>query len=90
MIMAYFAYVIDGIVQRVEPISNEIITTDKGNESEIRGKRFMVSLYPGTNEADWIQCSYNGKIRGCYPGRGYAWDGTNFISPDLGEISGTE
>ena len=22
----------------------------------------------------WIQCSYNGRIRGCYPGVGYTYD----------------
>lgn len=79
--MAHFAYVVDGIVQRVEPVVNEVITTDKGNESELRGKRFMVSLYPDTLEDNWIQCSYSASIRGCYPGMGYSWDGTNFVPP---------
>ena len=79
--MAHFAYVIDGKVERVESLANEVITTDKGNESELRGKRFMVSLYPETLEENWIQCSYSASIRGCYPGYGYAWDGMNFIAP---------
>jgi len=79
--MAHFAYVVDGIVQRVEPVVNEVITTDKGNESELRGKRFMVSLYPETTEDNWVQCSYSASIRGCYPGMGYSWDGTNFVPP---------
>ena len=79
--MAHFAYVVDGMVQRVEPVVNEVITTEKGNESELRGKRFMVALYPETTEDNWIQCSYSGSIRGCYPGMGYAWDGTNFFAP---------
>ena len=79
--MAHFAYVINGIVQRVEPVVNEVITTDKGNESELRGKRFMVSLYPETVEDNWVQCSYSASMRGCYPGIGFLWDGTNFIAP---------
>jgi len=79
--MAHFAYVKDGIVQRVEPIVNEVIATDKGNDSELKGKRFMVSLYPDTLETEWVQCSYNASMRGVYPGIGYTWDGTNFAAP---------
>lgn len=79
--MAHFAYVVDGIVQRVEPIDNSILLTDKGNESELRGKRFLVSLYPDTTEDNFVQCSYSGSLRGCYPGQGFTWDGTNFIPP---------
>jgi len=79
--MAHFAYVIDGIVQRVEPVVNEVIATDKGNDSELKGKRFMVSLYPETTEAQWVQCSYSGSMRGVYPGIGYLWDGVIFIAP---------
>ena len=87
--MAHFAYVIDGIVQRVEPIVNDVITTEKGNESELRGKRFMVSLYPETTEDNWVQCSYNASMRGCYPGIGYLWDGTNFTPPVSEPINAT-
>ena len=81
MIMAHFAHVIDGIVERVEPVVNEVIATPAGNDSELKGKRFMVSLYPDTQESEWVQCSYNATIRGVYPGIGYTWDGTNFIAP---------
>ncbi|CAB4191043.1 hypothetical protein UFOVP1213_4 [uncultured Caudovirales phage] len=79
--MAHFAYVKDGIVQRVEPVVNEVIATDKGNDSELKGKRFMVSLYPDTLESEWIQCSYNANMRGIYPSHGSIWDGTNFSEP---------
>jgi hypothetical protein len=79
--MAHFAYVIDGIVNHVEVVVNEIITTDKGNESELRGKRFLVSVYPETPEDNWIQCSYSGSMRGCFPSKGYTWDGSNFSPP---------
>ena len=79
--MAHFAYVTDGIVQRVEVLANEVIATPAGNDSELKGKRFMVSLYPDTEEAEWVQCSYSGSMRGVYPGIGYTWDGTNFIAP---------
>ena len=81
--MAHFAYVIDGIVQRVEPVVNEVIATAAGNDSELKGKRFMVSLYPETNETDWVQCSYNATMRGVYPGYGYLWDGINFSEPAI-------
>lgn len=79
--MAHFAYVIDGMVQRVEAVVNEVIATPAGNDSELKGKRFMVSLYPDTQEAEWVQCSYSGSMRGVYPGIGYSWDGTNFAAP---------
>lgn len=79
--MAHFAYVIDGVVQRVEPLMNDVIATQAGNDSELKGKRFLVSLYPDTTENEWVQCSYNGNMRGVYPGPGYTWDGTNFVAP---------
>jgi len=80
--MAHFALVIEGIVQRVEPVNNEVIATDKGNDSESKGKKFMVSLYPDTTEEQWVQCSYNGSMRGTYPGPSYRWDGKVFTQPE--------
>tara|TARA_R110000868_G_scaffold48456_2_gene157344 strand:- start:2646 stop:2942 length:297 start_codon:yes stop_codon:yes gene_type:complete len=79
--MAHFAYIQDGTVQRVEPIVNEVIATTAGNDSELKGKRFMVSLYPETIEDDWVQTSYSGSMRGKYAGIGDLWDGTNFTQP---------
>ena len=79
--MAHFALIQDGIVQRVEVVNNDVIATPAGNDSELKGKRFMVSVYPDTQEADWVQCSYSGSMRGVYPGIGYLWDGTKFITP---------
>jgi hypothetical protein len=79
--MAHFALIENEIVTRVEVINNEVIATDKGNDSELKGKRFLVSLYPETTEAQWVQTSYSGAFRGAYAGQGYAWDGTNFTAP---------
>ena len=42
-----------------------------GNESEVVGIKFLERL---TGHPDWIQCSYNSKIRGRYPGPGYTYD----------------
>jgi len=79
--MAHFAYVVNGIVQRVEPVVNEVIATTAGDNSELKGKRFMVSLYPDTLETEWVQTSYSGSMRGKYAGQGDSWDGVEFASP---------
>lgn len=79
--MAHFALVQDGVVQRVEVLVNEVIATPSGKDSELKGKRFMVSLYPETTEDQWVQCSYNANMRGVYPGYSYTWDGSNFAPP---------
>jgi len=71
--MAHFAEVDgDGYVVRVIVIDNSELIDADGNESEARGKAFCRSLLGGAGR--WIQCSYNGRIRGIYPGPGYRYD----------------
>jgi hypothetical protein len=81
--MAHFAYVIDGVVQSVEVVANAVITNDEGVEVEALGQQFLGSLYglPGEN---FIQCSYNGSMRGVYPGVGFAYDSVAdvFVAPE--------
>jgi hypothetical protein len=78
--MAHFAYVQDGIVVRVHVLANAVITDGHGDEVEGLGQVFLADLHGG-DPADYIQCSYNGTMRGIYPGPGYSWDGTVFAPP---------
>ena len=79
--MAHFAKIEDGIVRQVVVINNEVITDEKGKEQESLGAEFCAELFGGT----WIQTSYNANFRGKYAGVGDTWDGTNFVSPTIGE-----
>jgi hypothetical protein len=65
--MAHFAEIdANNQVLRVVVIANADICDDNGSESEALGKAFCHALYDG----EWIQTSYNGKIRGKYAGIG--------------------
>lgn len=77
--MAHFAYVQDGIVQRVEVVSNDALDP---NDEEVSGQAFLASLYPGTSPTDFVQTSYNATMRGKYAGIGDLWDGTQFTAVD--------
>jgi len=79
--MAHFCKIEDGIVRQVVVINNEVITDEKGKEQESLGAKFCAELFGGT----WIQTSYNSNFRGKYAGVGDTWDGTNFVSPTIGE-----
>ena len=79
--MAHFCKIEDGIVRQVVVINNEVITDEKGKEQESLGAEFCAELFGGT----WIQTSYNANFRGKYAGVGDTWDGTNFVSPTIGE-----
>ena len=79
--MAHFCKIEDGIVRQVVVINNEVITDEKGKEQESLGAEFCAELFGGT----WVQTSYNAKFRGKYAGVGDKWDGTNFVSPTIGE-----
>ena len=71
--MAHFAEIKDNIVQRV------LVVNDN---DEHRGQEFLAEdLGLG---GTWIQCSYNGRIRGCYPGIGFIYDPVAdvFVSPN--------
>jgi hypothetical protein len=78
--MAHFAYVQDGIVQRVEVVSNDALDP---LDEEASGQQFLASLYPGTSPADFVQTSYSASIRGKYAGIGDKYDPllNEFVSP---------
>jgi hypothetical protein len=84
--MAHFARVIDGTVVDVHVVSNEVITDDKGVEQEKLGQDFLAKLH-GYSPSELVQCSYNGRFRGVYPGIGYTYDEANdvFVAPVIEE-----
>lgn len=70
--MAHFAEIQNDIVVRVLVVSDD---------EDHRGPSFLADdLGLG---GEWIQCSYNGKIRKQYPGTGYRYDriADVFIAP---------
>lgn len=78
--MAHFAELDDAnMVLRVTVVNNADMLDEHGNESEAIGVQLCSSLLGGR----WIQCSYNGNMRGCYPGPGYTYDPATdmFIAP---------
>jgi hypothetical protein len=65
--MAHFAKIEDGLVVTVNVINNSDITDEDGIErAEL--------AWPLLGEGQWVQCSYNGSIRGAYPGIGWTYD----------------
>lgn len=68
--MAHFAEILKGVVQRV------IVVHDN---DEANGAQFCHDLFGG----DWVQTSYNHRIRKQFAGVGYTYDKTNdvFIAP---------
>ena len=82
--MAHYAYVVDGVVQRVHVLANPVITDSEGVEQEALGQEFLANLH-GLVAENFIQCSYNGNFRGVYPGPGYSYDPVAdvFIAPEV-------
>jgi hypothetical protein len=82
--MAHYAYVVDGVVQKVHVLANPVITDDDGVEHEALGQEFLANLH-GLVAENFIQCSYNGNFRGIYPGVGYSYDPVAdlFIAPEV-------
>ena len=82
--MAHFAYVVDGVVQRVHGLANPVITDADGVEQEALGQAFLADLH-GYNPDELVQCSYNANFRGVYPGPGYTYDPVAdlFIAPEV-------
>jgi len=80
--MAHYALVQNGIVQKIHVLNNAVITDDDGVEQEELGQNFLAELH-GYESSELVQCSYNGNIRGHYPGPGWTFDSANdvFISP---------
>lgn len=70
--MPYFAYVVDGVVQRVERIEASTMLNDEGNEVESLGQEFLASLYPETQPSDFIMTHYPVDQPDPYPRGKYA------------------
>lgn len=70
--MAHYAEIdSDNRVIRVLVVANEVThATPDRTEDEALGKSFLSDLLGG----EWLQTSYNGRIRGRYAGIGYTYD----------------
>ena len=78
--MAHFAQLNqNNIVLQVIVVNNSELVDDIGQESELKGISFCVSLFGG----NWVQTSYNAKFRKNYAGIGYTYDQARdaFIPP---------
>ena len=89
--MAHYALVINGVVEKVHVLANQVITDDEGVEQETLGQKFLADLW-GYDPAELVQCSYNGTMRGMYPGRGYTYDAEAdvFVAPVIEVIEPSE
>jgi hypothetical protein len=76
--MAHYAKLIDNIVVDVITVSNEVVGDYP--ESDAIGRAFIASL---GIEGDWLETSYNNKIRKQYAGIGYTYDADadQFVAP---------
>ena len=80
--MAHFAEIDEnGIVLRVIVVSDENCKDKHGVEKEAIGVFFCKSLFGP--ETEWVQTSYNGRIRKNYAGAGFKYDRAldGFIPP---------
>ena len=70
--MAHFAKIENNKVIQVAVVENAVIRDVSGDEQESLGVEFLRTVHndPDTN---WVQCSYNGNIRGCLPSPGWDW-----------------
>ena len=85
--MAHFALVDETIVRNVIVVANGAIDNLPFPDSEPVGQAFIATLPDLAAQAGtWWQCSYNANFRGCYPGMGYTFDGTDFVAPVAPEI----
>ena len=76
--MAHYAKLNNGKVEQVIVVHNNELLVD-GVEVESKGAEFCTNLFGG----EWVQTSYNGKIRKQYAGIGYSYDADLdiFIAP---------
>jgi hypothetical protein len=86
--MAHYARVIDGNVVIVHVVANEVITDGDGVEQEELGQTFLAGLH-GYDPSELVQCSYNGSMRGSYPGVGWSYDSVAdiFVPPVVSEVA---
>jgi hypothetical protein len=68
--MAHFAQILNGVVQQV------IVVHDN---DEANGAQFCHDLLGG----EWLQCSYNNRIRKQFPSKGFTYDEVRdeFVAP---------
>ena len=73
--MAHFAEILNGVVQRV------IVVHDN---DEANGAQFCHDLLGG----EWLQCSYNNRIRKQFPSAGFTYDDVadQFVAPQPFEL----
>ena len=76
--MAHYAKLNNGKVEQVIVVHNNELLVD-GVETESKGAQFCANLFGG----EWVQTSYNGKMRKQYAGVGYTYDADLdiFIAP---------
>ena len=76
--MAHFAKLNNGKVEQVIVVHNNELLVD-GVEVESKGAEFCTNLFGG----EWVQTSYNNKIRKQYAGIGFTYDADLdiFIAP---------
>lgn len=62
-------------------VSSVIVVNDAEAPNEHEGIAFCKSLFGADTE--WLQCSYNGRIRKQYPGEGFTYDADAdvFVAP---------
>lgn len=78
--MAHFARIEANAVVEVVVVNNDAIDGGRYPESETLGQALLAqSGIPG----EWLQCSYSGAFRGCYPSAGWTYDVENdmFVPP---------
>lgn len=79
--MAHFVRIdSENKVKEIIVISNDVLLNDEGVEQEALGQAFIASL---GMEGTWLQCSYNGTVRGVFPGIGFTYDAEldEFVAP---------
>ena len=78
--MAHFAEIDnDNIVKQVIVVDNSVLIDEFGNENEELGRQFCSQLLGG----NWIQTSYNKKLRKNFAGIGHSYDASRdaFVPP---------
>jgi hypothetical protein len=80
--MAHFVKMDGNQCEQVIVVANKDCGGGVFPDSESIGQAFIASL---GLEGTWLQCSYNGSFRGCYPGAGYTYDEDLdcFVAPEI-------
>lgn len=86
--MAYFAKLDEtNVVTEIIAVSNEICgePTLAFPDTDSAGRAFIANTL--RLNGTWLQCSFNGSFRGCYPGVGYTYDAALdiFVAPPTPE-----